>query len=97
MSHEQLYYDTLKRIAKGYMTTEQLSRRAEKEYGVGYHEALEMSYDNIQAEAADAIRRKRRPATIVNGDSATRSERESDLPQKSAQPSQSTPTGTGDK
>ena len=46
MSNEQLYYDTLKRIAKGYMTTEQLKRRAEKEYGVPYHEVLEMSYDN---------------------------------------------------
>jgi len=61
MSNEQMYFDTLKRIAKGYMTTEQLERRAEKEYGVTYHEALEMSYDNIQGAAADAIRGKRRP------------------------------------
>lgn len=61
MNNEQLYYDTLKRIAKEYMTTEQLQRRAEKMYGVSYHEALEMSYDNIQGVAADAIRGKRRP------------------------------------
>lgn len=61
MSNEQLYFDTLKRIAKAYMTTEQLQRRAEKKYGVSYHEALEMSYDNLQAEAADAIRGKHRP------------------------------------
>lgn len=60
MSNETLYFDTLKRINR-YMTTEQLQRRAEKEYGVSYHEALEMAYDNIQAEAADAIRGKRRP------------------------------------
>ena len=61
MSNEQMYYDTLRRIAKGYMTPEQLRRRAEKEYGVSYHEALEMTYDNVQAEAEDAIRGKRRP------------------------------------
>jgi len=60
-TNEQLYYDTLKRIAKEYMTTEQLQRRAEKMYGVSYHEALEMSYDNIQGDAALAIRGKRRP------------------------------------
>ena len=47
-SNEQRYYDALKRIAKAYMTTEQLQRRAEKMYGVSYHEALEMTYDNIQ-------------------------------------------------
>lgn len=64
--NEQLYYDTLKRIAKEYMTTEQLKRRAEKMYGVSYHEALEMSYDNIQGAAADAIRGKRRPKSVVS-------------------------------
>lgn len=68
MSNELLYFDTLKRIAKHYMTTEQLQRRAEKEYGVSYHEALEMSYDNIQGAAADAIRGKRRPAAIEGGE-----------------------------
>lgn len=67
MSNELLYFDTLKRIAKHYMTTEQLQRRAEKEYGVSYHEALEMSYDNIQGAAADAIRGKRRPAAAIEG------------------------------
>jgi hypothetical protein len=60
-NNEQIYYDALKRIAKAYMTTEQLQRRAEKMYGVSYHEALEMTYDNIQQEAIDAIRGKRRP------------------------------------
>ena len=59
--NEQVYYDTLRRIAKGYMTSEKLSRKADDEYGVSYHEALEMAYDNLQAEAADAIRGKRRP------------------------------------
>jgi hypothetical protein len=62
MSHEQLYYDTLRRITK-YMTTERLERCAEKEYGVGYLEALEMAYDNMREEATTALFRKRRPAT----------------------------------
>lgn len=60
-NHESLYYDTLKRIAKGYMTTDQLIRRSERYYGLPYHEALEMVYENLQAEAAAAIRGKRRP------------------------------------
>lgn len=64
IQNEQLYYDTLKKIAKAYMTSEQLSRRAEKMYGVSYREALEMSYDNLQAEAANAIRGKRRPVIV---------------------------------
>jgi len=60
-NNELLYYDTLRRIAKNYMTTEQLQRRCKAEYDIDYHEALEMAYDNLQAEAADAIHRKRRP------------------------------------
>lgn len=61
IQNEQFYYDILKKIAKAYMTSDQLKRRAEKMYGVSYHEALEMSYDNLQAEAANATRGKRRP------------------------------------
>ena len=61
MTNELLYFMTLKKIARGYMTTEQLKSRAGKEYGVSYHEALEMAYDNIQAEAAAATHGKRRP------------------------------------
>lgn len=61
MSNEQLYFNTLKRIAKYYMTTKQLERNAEKKYSLTYHEALEMSYDNVRGEAAAAIRGKRRP------------------------------------
>ena len=40
MSHEQLYFDTLKRIAKGYQSPERLRCNADKEYGVSYEEAL---------------------------------------------------------
>jgi len=63
---EKLYYDTLRRIAKEYMTPEQLRRRA-GQYGLSYLEALEMSYDNIQVFAADAIRGKRRPKDFGAG------------------------------
>lgn len=59
--NERLYYDTLKRIAKGYMTSDKMRREANGKYGVSFEELLEMAYDNLQAEAADAIRGKRRP------------------------------------
>lgn len=59
------YFSVLVKISKAYMTTEQLIRRAKKEYGVEYCEALEMAYDNIQADAAAAIRGMRRPKMPV--------------------------------
>ena len=65
MSNEGRYYDALHAIAKGYMSTEKLRRCAQEEYGVSYHEALEMAYDNIQGCAADAIRGRRRPKQPV--------------------------------
>lgn len=46
--------DTLKRIAKGYQTPDQLRRNAEKDYGVSYEEALELAYENLQEEAKRA-------------------------------------------
>jgi hypothetical protein len=58
---ELLYFDTLLKIARAYMRPDKLRRRAEKDYGVSYEEALEMAYENIQAEAAAAIYGKRRP------------------------------------
>lgn len=61
MSNEQRYFDALRRIARGYQTPDQLRRNSEKEYGVRYEEALEMAYENLQAEAKCAIRGKRRP------------------------------------
>lgn len=60
-SNEQRYFDTLRRIARGYQTTDQLRRSAERDYGLSYTEALEMAYENLQHEAAVAIKRKRRP------------------------------------
>jgi len=61
MSNEQIYYDRLKRIAKGSQKTSQLRRNSEREYGLQYLEALEMAYENLQEAAASAIRGKRRP------------------------------------
>ena len=57
----QRLYDVLHKIAKGYMTPDELRRKCEKEYGLEYHEALEMAYENIQQEAAQAIKGMRRP------------------------------------
>jgi hypothetical protein len=62
MSDEQAYYDTLKRIARGFMTPDQI-RRDSDNMGLGYEEYLEMSYENIQVEAERAIKGKRRPKT----------------------------------
>ena len=56
-------YDALRRIAR-YMTPDQIRRDAEKG-GIGllYEEYLEMSYENIQAEAKRATQgmRMKRP------------------------------------
>jgi hypothetical protein len=49
-------YTTLKRIATGYQTPDQLRRNSEKEYGLSYHESLEMAYENLQAEAKAAVK-----------------------------------------
>lgn len=60
-SNEKRYYDALRRITKDYDTSANLRKRAESEYGLDELEVLEMSYDNIQWEAARAIHGKRRP------------------------------------
>lgn len=59
MSNEQRYYDALKRIARDYQKSDRLLR--DGDCGLEGPEALGMAYDNIQSEAAAAIRGKRRP------------------------------------
>lgn len=54
------YYDALRRI-RSYDSVERLRRRAEKDYGLSPNEAIEMAYENVKAEAENAIRGKRRP------------------------------------
>jgi hypothetical protein len=60
MSNEQIYFDALKKIARGYQTIEQLRKRG-GQYGLDANEEIELAYDNIQHEAERAIKGKRRP------------------------------------
>lgn len=60
MSNENRYYAALHRIARDYQTSDQLRRRA-GQYGLGHLEELEMAYENMQQEAANAIKGRRKP------------------------------------
>ena len=42
---------SLRLIAKEYQTPDQLRKESKNDWGLGYEEALEMSYENIQNEA----------------------------------------------
>lgn len=53
-------YDALKRIST-YMKPETLRKNSESIYGVGANEAIEMAYENVIAEAKNAIRGVSRP------------------------------------
>jgi hypothetical protein len=57
---EQRMYDALKRITI-YMNPQALARQCERKYGLEYHEALEMAYENVLQEAREAILGMRRP------------------------------------
>jgi len=46
----------LMKISRRYLTPKQLSKGSMRMYGLGYLEALEMSYENIQLEAKNAIK-----------------------------------------
>ena len=59
--HEQEYFDALRKIAKEFHSPETLKKAAEKQYGLGPEEAIEMAYENIQGIAASAIRGRSRP------------------------------------
>jgi hypothetical protein len=56
----QRYFDALKRITC-YQSVAHLRRSSEKEWGLPFHEALEMAYENAIDDARRAIRGKRRP------------------------------------
>lgn len=61
-SNEQKYYDVLKRIAKEYQSSERLLKKSWNDWGLeDGTEALQMAYDNIQQEAKNATKGKRRP------------------------------------
>ena len=46
----------LRRIAREYKSADQLLRNGERDYGISGSEALVYAYDNIQCEAARAIK-----------------------------------------
>jgi len=46
----------LRRIARDYQTPEQLRANCERQYGLEFKDALEMAYDNIQADAEATIK-----------------------------------------
>ena len=58
--NEQRYWDALKRIAS-YQSPEKLRRDAERQYGLTADEAIEMAYENVIADAKNAILNRRRP------------------------------------
>jgi len=63
-------YCALKLIAKGYDTPSKLRRTCERKCGVSYEEALGFAYENIQAEAAAAIKGVRVPKDRLNGENS---------------------------
>jgi len=48
-------FATLYRIANDYQTTKQLRKNSEKDWECDYESALEMSYENIQEAAKQAV------------------------------------------
>lgn len=46
----------LRKISKGYQTPEQLRKGSKGQYGLGYEECLEMTYENLQEEAKAGAR-----------------------------------------
>ena len=61
MSDAQTYFDALRHIDHDFMTTNELRRNSQKEWGLPYEEALEMAYDNLKDVAKRAVKGKRRP------------------------------------
>lgn len=43
-------------IGREYRTPEYLRKNAERDYGIDYHQALEMAYENIQETAREAVK-----------------------------------------
>ena len=70
IQQQQRLYDTLKRIARGYRKPDSILRRPD--FGLDGAECLSMAYENIQCEAANAIKGVRRPTTPQNSDSQTK-------------------------
>ena len=63
---QQRMYDALRCIGKDYCTSEQITKNAEKVWGLSPMEALQMSYDNIQETAKAAIKGVRNPRILLD-------------------------------
>ena len=61
--YEQMYL-ALHRIARGYVSTEQVDRNAAR-MGLSSHEYLEFAYENIQQEAKNGLFKIRRPQSAT--------------------------------
>ena len=48
---------SLTKICKAYQTTNWIRKNCQNQYGLDFEESLEMSYENIQAEAKEAIKK----------------------------------------
>lgn len=46
----------LRKISRDYQTPDQLRLSSGRDYGLSYNEALEMAYENLQNEAACAVK-----------------------------------------
>ena len=61
--YEQMYL-SLRRIARGYVSTDKVDRNAER-VGLSPHEFLEYAYENIQQEAKNGLRGVRLPKSVT--------------------------------
>jgi hypothetical protein len=61
VSAEKEYYEALRFIVKNFQTPTQLKRSCQEDYGLEYEEALELSYENIQAFAKGKLKGKKPP------------------------------------
>lgn len=66
INHFEKMYHALKTIANGYQTPEQLRKSSKNDYGLSYHETLEMAYENIQQLAKEATKGVRLPKKEVS-------------------------------
>jgi hypothetical protein len=66
IQQQQRLFDGLRRIAKGFDTAERVMKYAERDYGIGPAEALEMAYENMQETARLALKGIKRP--VENSD-----------------------------
>lgn len=54
-AENKILRNALNKIANKYYDPQELQKISETEYGLNYEEALEMTYENLQAEARAAL------------------------------------------